>query len=159
MDETEIDYADEEDYEYYETPDQVMGGQMWEQMFFQNLDTDLDLSVNPGETITDPEDRFKVDMRQYMNNLFDDSNKIRVEFREQNISLDGHYFPTDEDKVVLVQSLKKISFLKFKNPLLYVLGYIQAKQDKPLSKLWFQEENISPINIYMYARYWRFILF
>lgn len=157
MDETEIDYP--EDYDYYDPEDYVMGGQMWEQTNFQNVDLDLELTARSGETITDPEDRFKVDMRQFMDGLFNDSNTIRAQFREKGISFEGHYFPTENDKSILVQSLKKVSFLRLKNPLLYVLGYIQAKQEKPLSELWFRGEKVSPVNIYMYARYWRSILF
>jgi hypothetical protein len=158
MSDREIDYP--EDYEFKEEDTFVIGGQMWEQANFQNVELDLELTTRAGEMITDPTDRFKVEVRQIINDMVDISEQMRQSLREVGQDVSKHYFPTEDDKGLIIQSMRKVGFLALKNPRLYVLGYIQARQGtEPLSELWFADEPIDRVNLFMYARYWLSILF
>jgi len=156
----EIDYPEEE--EQQQEQEYVLGGQMWEQVEFRNVELDLDITTSAsGEMIPNPENRFKVNMKEAMDRIIGLEQAMQSYFRQNRLSLEGHYFLTDDDRAILVQSMKKIKLIGFKNPWLYVFGYMQARQEKPLLKQWFAyaNEEINPVNVFMYSRYWRKILF
>lgn len=148
------DYPEDYDYKEEET-EFVMGGQMWDQVRVGNVDLDLELVAQGDQPITDPEDRFKLSVKEFATELIRRSSTITRELREKNIE---NYNFTENDLMTLY-NWAKIDFIVLKNPMYYVLGFIQYKTgSKPIDKAWFGDQAIQRVFVWMYSRYWNNVL-
>jgi len=149
------------DYEFKEDQqDFVLGGQMYEAASFRDTDLDLELVAREGELIRDPEDRFKIDVKMFANEIITRGTTIRSDWRKEGRSgsyIEQQFILTEDDLGTLIHGFKRVDFLGLKNPLLYVLGYMQSKQTTPINNEWLRTE-VLPVHVYLYARYWKKIL-
>jgi hypothetical protein len=94
----------------------------------------------------DPETKFKLDVQDILNK-------------------EVFYF-TETDKSVIKRTISQLPFIKYKNPLLYILGYyIYSDNLKklPASKkrkidTYINDNSFSIAEVVKYARYWNLIL-
>lgn len=160
----EYDYGEDEDdeeSERYGREDNIVDFSFRQLEQVQARDEDLDMPL--GSTIDrgpladimrrheimnlDPETKFKLDVNDILNK-------------------EVFYF-SETDKSVIKRTISKVPFIKYKNPLLYILGYyIYSDNLKkiPASKLrkintYINDNSFSIAEVIKYARYWNLIIF
>ena len=171
--ERDDDYGDddygEDDYKYYEQPEIVdfayrdIGS---EGRIGGPIDEDLGL---PMGTIIQGGNLGKFQQQFAMQNITPEENfamSLQKILREEDLQF------TDDEQRILKQTMKKLPFIRYKNPLTYVLGYyIQLEMSpnmkvsrylttkiKKVEQYVKNEDSITMFEVMKYARYWQMIL-
>jgi hypothetical protein len=157
-DDESVDYEEKDDIVDYAAYRDIgefgrLGGQVDE-----DLDMALGSAIDGAQQrydliIMPPEEKFKIEIVSLL------KNEIELKLSEM-------------DKKVIKTTIKKLPFIEYKNPLLYILGYyiyLDMRLDSSISNVlknkfkivqrYIQENpNITMFEIIKYARYWKFVL-
>lgn len=165
------DYGDEYgDYgDGYEQKEQIVDFS-YKQLEQIGLPVDEDLDLPMGTQIM--EKGYLRDIHQKMEIIhMDPRDRFKIEI--QKILKDEHWDLDPDDKKIIKKTISKLTFIQFKNPLTYVLGYIlnqilpkQVPENKILSaglestikyikKYTDEESSVSMFEVLKYARYWQ----